>query len=285
MLSVSVLIPTIGRPNLLARCLDSIVACAPSAAEIVVADQSEGHATERLVLRYVGLGGRHVPVQGRGMSLALNVGLRACAYDIVLVTNDDCTVDLAWVGEGSRLMAADPEAIVTGRVLPGAGGRHVPSTIDYPHPHDFSGGVAVTGIFPGNMVLNRHAVLGLGGFDERLTAAEDNDLCYRWLKAGNHLRYEPSLVVWHHDWRSPAQLRQLYRRYSREQGRFYAKHLRAGDTGVLRFLVNDLYRGVRGQLGAIVKRRPSWADARPRVCRTLLPGLVGGWRKFGGRGR
>ena len=79
----------------------------------------------------------------------------------------------------------------------------------------------------------RGAVLE-GGFDELFgpaEAAEDNEFCYRWLRSGGSLRYEPSLVVWHHDWRSPRELERLYVRYARGQGFFYAKHLRRGDLG------------------------------------------------------
>jgi GT2 family glycosyltransferase len=278
---VSILIPTLGRPRQLSGCLDSVAACSSLAAEVVVADQSEDEDVARVVTQHAAVGARRLRVEGRGISLAMNAGLRACEHDTVLVTHDDCVVDSSWVGEAWRLAQLDPEAIVTGRVLPGRDGGHVPSTTDYPHAHDYSGGLSISALFPNNMVLNRRAVLAFGGFDERLrVAAEDNDLCYRWLKAGRRLRYEPTLLVWHRDWRSPAELERLYRGYYREQGRFYAKHLRAGDLALLRFVLSDVYRGGRGYASGIVRRRSAVADARPRLLRGLLPGLVGGWRQF-----
>ena len=75
-------------------------------------------------------------------------------------------------------------------------------------------------MFPNNMVLRRSSVLAFGGFDERFgpgEAAEDNEFSYRWLRAGHSIRYEPALVVWHHDWRDPDELRRLYVAYARGQ--------------------------------------------------------------------
>ena len=65
----------------------------------------------------------------------------------------------------------------------------------------------------------------LGGFDEHfVSAAEDCDLCYRWLRAGRSLRYEPGMVVWHDDWRDDAQLDRLHTYYQYWLAFFYAKH-------------------------------------------------------------
>jgi GT2 family glycosyltransferase len=123
-------------------------------------------------------------------------------------------------------------------------------------------------------------VLDLGGFDERFgpeEAAEDNEFCYRWLRAGRPLRYEPSLAVEHHDWRSPDELERLYVRYARGEGFFYAKHLRRGDLRMLRF-VSATSRGacVRSQSG-LLKGRESWTDSR----RGVFKGMPGAWPRAG----
>ena len=139
-------------------------------------------------------------------------------------------------------------------------------------------------MFGNNMVLPRDRVLELGGFDERFgpeEAAEDNEFCYRWLKAGRPLRYEPSLVVEHHDWRSPEDLERLYVRYARGEGFFYGKHLRHGDLRMLRFVARDVIWGLRAVASGVVKRRESWTDSRRGVFRGLPGGLAAGWRAYG----
>src|SRR5438270_299876 len=82
-------------------------------------------------------------------------------------------------------------------------------------------------------VVPRSGARALGGFDERFPNASDNDFGYRWLVSGRAMRFDPRLVVWHHDWRTPAQVRRLYWKYGRWQGAFYVKHLLQGDRRVL----------------------------------------------------
>ena len=279
-LQVSVVIPTIGRLEQLRACLQSISECDQRAAEILVVDQSGGPEVAALVAEVSG--GRVIPCAGRGISIGMNLGLREAAHDVVLVTHDDCTVAPSWVGVAAAFMAGDPELIVTGRVLPASDDPlAVPSTKDDPRPQDFTGQIHSGALFPNNMALNRAAVLALGGFDERFkAAAEDNEFSYRWLRAGKPLRYEPELVVWHHDWRSPDELERLYVEYWRWQGMFYAKHLRRRDLTMLRFIARDVGYGLRATAARVVRGRPRWTDWRRGILRGLPAGLIKGWRMF-----
>jgi GT2 family glycosyltransferase len=281
-LPVSVLIPTIGRTEGLQACLESLSSCDRRAREIVVVDQSNGDSVAALVTRFSGIGARVVPCTRRGIGAGMNLGLREAANDAVLVTHDDCTVAGSWIRTGAQLMAGSPEVIVTGRVLPGGDDPlAVPSTKDEPEPHDFTGEIDSGALYPNNMALNRSLVLDLGGFDERLeAAAEDNDFSYRWLRAGRSLRYRPELVVWHHDWRSHEELERLYVQYWRWQGVFYAKHLRQGDLHMLRFIARDIHWGGRAMAARVIRGRPRWSDWRRGITRGLPAGIIEGWRMF-----
>jgi GT2 family glycosyltransferase len=285
---VSVVIPTVGRAAALAECLGSLAGCAPRAAEIVVVDQSGTVEVAEVVERFVAEGARLVPCSGRGVSKSRNVGLKAAANEIVLVTDDDCTVERDWIGTAWQLMRGDGDKIVTGRVLPVGDPRAVPSTIDDPTPRDHTGRRRGGLLFPNNMAVSRSLVLSEGAFDERFTpeeAAEDNDFCYRWLKAGHRLLYEPALTVYHHDWRSPDELRSLYVRYAQGEGFLYAKHLRQGDLRMVRFIARDLIWALRSLASAFVKRRDDWTDSRRAILRGLPVGLWRGWRAYGDAGR
>jgi len=280
---VTVAIPTIGRSEPLGRCLASLSASNLPPAEILVVDQSHDPAVAALVAD-AGDRVRLVPSHGLGVARARNDGLRAAAEAVVLITDDDCTVSPDWVATGSRFARAHPGAILTGRVLAVGDPRAVPSTKDDPHPVDLSAERRGGWLFGNNMVLPRDEVLALGGFDERFgpeEAAEDNEFCYRWLKAGRALRYEPLLVVEHHDWRSPDELERLYVRYARGEGFFYAKQLRRGDLRMLRFVARDLAWGVRGLASGLLRGREPWTDSRRGVFRGLPGGLAAGWRAYG----
>jgi GT2 family glycosyltransferase len=276
------MVPTIGRLDLLRQLLRSLAACTPAPAEVLLVDQSEGTQARRLIEEFAGLPVRVEPCDGRGPSRGLNVGLRLARHETVLITNDDCTVAEDWVAVGVERSAALPGGIVTGRVMPAGDPRAVPSIKTDLEPHDYTGRPVIDGLFGNNMVLPRTRALELGGFDERPGmewAAEDNDFGYRWLAAGHPMRYDPDLVVWHHDWRSPEELVQRYIDYARGNGVLYAKYLLRGDRGVLRLLLRELRYGVRGTVGALLRRRPRWSDPRLGILPGLPVGLLAGIRQ------
>ncbi len=178
-------------------------------------------------------------------------------------------------------MSQDERTLVAGRVLARGNPSQVTCIRDDPQPHDYTGERHGDALFAGNMALRRSRVLALGAFDQRVKLAEDNDLCYRWLRAGLQIRYEPDVVVWHHDWRTHAELERLYVSYAYGLGLFYAKHLRSGDITMLRFIARDIYAAVRAAGSAIVLRRPRWSDPRRGIFRGLPRGIWRGWRLFG----
>jgi GT2 family glycosyltransferase len=283
-LPVTVVIPTIGRSTVLRDCLESVASCRPAAAEILVVDQSHDPAVAALVDEFDSAGARLVSSHGRGVARGRNDGLRAASYDLVLGVDDDCTVSSGWVATGYRLAGLRQGALITGRVCPAGDPRAVPSTIDDPTPRDLTRERWGAFLFSNNMVVPRAAALELGGFDERFgpdEVAEDNEFCYRWLKAGKRLYYEPELAVTHHDWRAPEELERLYVRYARGEGFFYSKHLRHGDLRMLLYVARTLAAGARSLLSAAFKRREAWTDSRRGILRGLPRGFVDGWRVFG----
>jgi GT2 family glycosyltransferase len=277
---LTVVVPTIGRPEQLRDCLESLARCRPRAAEVLVVDQSGGDAVADVVRDFAAVGARVLRSDERGVGRARNLGLSEARHDVVLITDDDCTVASDWVKTARELTGRNRSALFTGRVLGRGDPAAVPSTIDDPVARDYTGQRVATALFPNNMACNRAQALALGGFDDRVRFAEDNDFCYRWLRAGYQLRYEPRLVVWHHDWRAPDELQCLYAAYGEGHGRFYAKHLRAADLTMLRFLAGDLYAGLRGVVSGAVRRRPCRSDPGRVLRRGIVRGLIKGWREF-----
>jgi GT2 family glycosyltransferase len=286
-LPVTVVIPTIGRVDTLEKCLASLASCDPAAAEILIVDQSHAPEVEELSASFGDHHVRVVPCFGRGVSKGRNDGLKAAAHEIVLVTDDDCTVQTDWIGAAWQAMDGDAERIVTGRVVHVGDPRGSTDEVDDDTPREFTGAPRTGVLFPNNMALGRTAVLSEeGGFDERFgpeEAAEDNEFCYRWLKAGRRLLYEPKLVAFHHHWREPAELERLHVRYARGEGFLYAKNLRGGDLRMLRFIARDLVWALRGLLAAVVKRRERWTDFRRGILAGMPRGFRDGWRAFGQR--
>jgi glycosyltransferase involved in cell wall biosynthesis len=240
-LDVSVLICTRDRSALLEDCLDSVLACSPAPAEVVVVDQSEDQATQVAVGRRQG---GAVPVRyargiGRGLSRARNQGIAECAGSVVAFTDDDCLVGTGWVESlAGPILAGRAEAVV-GRTLPerAAAGLQETSSVYAPegrpvfsrrtHPWRVGGG--------GNIAAGRDVLKRTGPYDERfgpgarLESAEDMDMIHRLLRAGERIVYAPDAVIRHRSWRSAPQNRRLSRAYGIGAGGYFAKYLLAGD--------------------------------------------------------
>jgi Glycosyltransferase like family 2 len=275
----SVVLPTIGRPELIRACLDSLAACEPRAEEIIIVDSSHNEAVAEVAADFATAGARRIQCRTLGIGEAFNLGLREARHEIVLLTNDDCTVEPSWVERGLSSASRDARTIVTGRVRPRGDPSVVPSTIDDPIRREYSGRAAFV-LYTQSMALHRSVVLEFGGFDERIQpAAEDNDLSYRWLRAGRRILYEPDFAVWHHDWRSREQLERLYINYGVGQGMVYGKHLRRGDLLVTRYVAGAMVAGARGVVARVIRRHPEdHVDPRPGFLRGLPVGFVRGWR-------
>ena len=145
---------------------------------------------------------------------------------------------------------------------------------DRPAPHDYTGTVTAGVLYPASMVADRNALLAIGGFDERPRAPRrgrgQRPLLPVARRPGGRFRYEPDLVVWHHDWRDAEQLVRTQPCYARAQGRrSYAKHLHgrrppgAADAGVGP-APRPAQRGRRGSRRAPPLAGPLPGDGRRR---------------------
>jgi GT2 family glycosyltransferase len=281
----SVVIATIGPADRVEACLKSISECEPRPAEIIVVDQSGDDAVHAAVVRFATAGARLLTTSVRGKSPAVNKGVEDARNEIVLLTDDDCTVATTWAATAFAYISADLETIVTGRVLPAGDAAGVASLVGLDEPRDYTGEIHDDVLFGCNMACSRSSFLALGGFDEGVNLVEDNDFCYRWLRAEHRLQYDPALLVWHHGWRTAEELQRQFRGYARSQGIFYAKHLRQRDLGVLRFLARDIRRATRAILARILRGSSEWPDARLALPFGVTAGLLEGWKRYGSRRR
>jgi GT2 family glycosyltransferase/SAM-dependent methyltransferase len=281
---VSVIVATLGRVELLRACLASLAACEPVPDEVLVVVQGSHQAAARQIDALGAPGFRAVPCTKVGKGFALNLGLEEARNDLVAITDDDCRVAPSWIGVGWEGLTGTTDTILTGRVLAEGDPDLVPATIDDTERREYAGRNAWGMLYGGNMACRRTDVLAIGGFDERMRpAAEDDELSYRWVRAGKRITYDPDLIVWHAAWRSPEQLRAVYVGYARGQGAFYGKHLRQGDLRLLPSIAGELYAGIRGSVDGMLSRRSAASDPRQGILRGLVPGLVAGWRGAGSK--
>lgn len=168
---VSVVVPTCGRPDLLARCLAALErqSLPRGEYEIVVADDT--------ALR-------------SGPAAARNRGWRRARAPVIAFTDDDTVPDPGWLESGLAAVAGGADAVVGRTIMPLCG---VPT--DYERNES---GLERAEFITANCFVRREVLERLGGFDEsfRMPWREDSDLHFRLLEHGLRIaRAERARVV------------------------------------------------------------------------------------------
>lgn len=218
--TVSVVVPTCRRDDLLDRCLAALTAQEfdPTAYEVIVTDDAAREATRDRVETWAARSCtpvRYLPVCGsHGPAAARNRGWRAARSTIVAFTDDDCIPQSRWLRTGieafdeccARLAEQPPASwnatrrqcderpvtAVCGRII-------VPLP---PEPTDYerdAAGLEGAEFATANCFYRRDALESIGGFDERFTAAwrEDADLFFALLERGYRVACAPEAIVVH----------------------------------------------------------------------------------------
>ena len=199
---VSVVVPTYKRPELLARCLDALLAQDFEAKdyEIIIADDASCADTRQQVTliaektREQGHTVFYIPVSSpgaHGPAAARNVGWRAARGEIIAFTDDDCIPQKQWLKAGVV-------AMVEG--VAGAAGQLIVPLEGVPTDYEYNAArLGKNDFVTANCFYRRDALLEVGGFDECFTAAwrEDTDLVFTLLARGAKFTTAPDAMVIH----------------------------------------------------------------------------------------
>ncbi len=214
--SLSIVIPSHCRVDLLRRCLASVCRHNPPGTEVlVVDDNSRGGAVQAAALDFPGV--RCLRLARRsGFCVAANAGVRSATGAIVELLNDDTEVTPNWT-ESALAHFADPAvAAVAPLVLQQDAEPNGSVRIDSAGDRYFVGGIAgkrghgqilrpeylqsgpVFGASASSAFYRRQTLLDVGGFPESFGAYfEDVDLAFRLHRAGCRVIFEPGSQVWH----------------------------------------------------------------------------------------
>ena len=105
---VSVIVATRGRPSSLIDCLRSVLACDYPDFEVVVVDQTGGNSVEKLSEE---IRDPRLFVQadaGVGKSRGENIAIATARGDVLVFTDDDCTVPRTWLRRAVHVLAQEP---------------------------------------------------------------------------------------------------------------------------------------------------------------------------------
>ncbi|MEO5365688.1 MAG: glycosyltransferase [Magnetococcus sp. WYHC-3] len=288
---ITVIVATFQRPELLRRCLLSLLAQTRPAAEIIVADQSHDQQSREVVdalaQQHPGLRYRHgVPPN---KSLALNRSLAEARGAWLAFTDDDCQVAPDWLERFARLQARHQDVDVWyGCLLPEPGSapeNYINLILDRSvHPVRPLAQPFYTNFSGANCFIRRGLCERAGGFNPDFgpggTFRNDNDgeMAYRLARVGARMLFHGELVVHHAAWRGRADNHVLTWNYAWSLGAFSSYTLRRGDMRpALHFTRLVGHKARRLLLGLVlfqpVRRRDGWLHLRAYVS-----GWRAGWR-------
>lgn len=245
---VTVVVATRERPELLRRCLDSLLRVQYPEFEVVVVDNDPESDQGRTVVagfedaaRRV----RYVREDRRGLAAAHNRGLEVAEGEIVAFTDDDVLVDRHWLAElVTPFVPTGNVAGATGLILPaeletraqllleshgryGKGYQARLFDLDRNRPDDrlfpFTAGTLGSGA---NMAFETEFLRSVGGFDAALGAGtiarggDDLAALFRVMTSGRALAYRPGAIVWHHHRRDMGSVRKQAFNYALGLGAF-----------------------------------------------------------------
>lgn len=179
----------------------------------------------------------------KGQAQALNWGLERTRGDIICTTKPGCVVASDWLSEIARFLQRCPSVDgIGGPVLPcleyGTKLQILASQI-FSEEQGFPTSVVVPklgsyqGLFHATNSAFRKEVLASVKFDESLTYAYDFDACWKMLRKGNRLVYNPEMKV---RCMFPSGLQSILRRYyvwGKEQVIVQRKHFIGTDLKAL----------------------------------------------------
>lgn len=208
---LTIAIVTYNRGATLCDTIEHLLALEPRADEIVIVDQTRVHSPEveaRLrdweeaeAIRIIRLDAPSIPG-------AMNTALRESLSRHVLFLDDDIIPDRGLAGAHTRALRESGAWAVAGQVLqPGEQPAHFDDAtlrrgairdLEFRFNHDAP--ADVQNVMAGNLSVDRHRALAIGGFDERFKAVAyrfETDFAVRLVQAGGRIRYEPSASIRH----------------------------------------------------------------------------------------
>jgi len=290
---LTVAVCTRGRPDKVQATLDALDAGAPGVPLLVI---DQGAAADGVLAERAAADTRLRVIHdsGRGLSRARNLALAAADSDWIAFVDDDCLVA---EGFGAALLAeiaAHPTADwIAGDVRAGRSAStddDLPPVTTFPvgRPLVRRGGRTLPGAIGFGVLfcVRRATAKRLGGWDERLgpgvsdlPAADDMDFNHRLLRSGGTAVLSPAVRAVHDQWRSPGEVVELQRGYSRAWAGFACKHLGRGAGGGLRLWAWGAVDVL--DMAASAARRRSLLRARIALAklRGLLEGTALGLRR------
>lgn len=230
----SIIIPTYNRPDQLFRCLQAIdrLTYPRDRFEVVIVDDGSRTPLERTV----GTFSRRMAVKlisqsNSGPGNARNRGAIEAKGDFLAFTDDDCTPTPGWLDALADAFRDSPDCGIGGKTINLLTNNLYSETsqllLDYLYEY-YNQDLQTSRFFASNnLAFSREAFRTSGGFNPKFKfpAAEDRELCDRWVAQDRRLHYAPDALVFHSH---PLNCRTLWRQhFNYGKGAFFFRQMKA----------------------------------------------------------
>lgn len=212
---ISIIVPSYNEERRIADCIASIKNqdYPENRFELIIVD---GGSRDRTASIAHEMGCNVATELKRGRAAACNRGIALSRGDIVAFTDADCVLPSNWLREIARVFQSLSDVAIVG-----GPSRTPESSSDLAQAAGFLVTLFTWVSFLGvaervvgcNCAYRKATIAKVGGFDESLPTAEEIDLHHRVSRAGFHIRWNPSMFVWHYR-------RETVRKFVKQQFRF-----------------------------------------------------------------
>lgn len=231
--SVTVVIPTYNRAEMLKRCIQSLCLQDYPREKFKVLIIDDGSDDETKIIYHSFLEKLNIDYiyqKHQGTGAARRLGIERAKTDLVAFIDDDCIASKSWLRQmtsrelgrevaaiGGLMKINNPKNIFecfVNQNLFGNGQNWQPTSFDPPF------------ITTGNSIFRRSLAKKIGNFDRSLVVGEDLDIGWRLYFEGYKFRYEPKAIVYHE---APKSFKDHLKKnfsYGRANARVTLKHAR-----------------------------------------------------------
>lgn len=209
--TISCIIPTLERGQVLCDTIEMLLAQSYRAHEIIVVDQTPAPAEamrERLAAWHQHGSILWLHQSEPNASKARNAGALAATGEVALFLDDDIRVKPDFLAAYAETFARTGTPAVCGQVLEGDGRTvdelpnvKAESEVAWLHfPRNYSKECETNFMMSGNAAVRRKIFLTLGGMDEnydRGAFREESDFAMRFARAGHSFRFQPKASIYH----------------------------------------------------------------------------------------
>lgn len=231
--TISIIVPTHNRANLLFRLLNSFEKQKEFPKEIIIVNDGSLDKTKKVLNRWEKRKNDFVSIVfnnpiSRGPGAARNIGIQLASGELISFTDDDCVVHTSWIQaiNNSKIWEVSENiAGIGGKVKPFRRGLvseyfTFHRILEPPRYNQY--------LVTANACYKRDLLLKVHGFDEdhRYPGGEDNALSFKLANLGYKFGYEKNMIVWHDYRTSIPDFCRTFFRYGKGCAEVTIKHLK-----------------------------------------------------------